>query len=156
MPLPASMAPLLAQGMLFGCQLISGQLECVPGMNNLTPQQEIKVLKQQTDASIQQADRIQGQINALGKLVLQGEAIEGQLIQAQWLNLNGGSLEPSAIHWYRSGPEGWILISESETVTYTPQASDVGLELMAVAIVITPDGHRRVASTAIGPVQTPE
>ena len=156
MPLPASMAPLLAQGMLFGCQLISGQLECVPGMNNLTPQQEIKVLKQQTDASIQQADRIQGQINALGQLVLQGEAIEGQLIQAQWLNLNGGSLEPSAIHWYRSGPEGWILISESETVTYTPQASDVGLELMAVAIVITADGHRRVASTAIGPVQTPE
>jgi hypothetical protein len=155
MPVPASVAPLLAQGMLFGCQLISGQLECVPGMNNLTPQQEIKVLKQQTEASIQQADRIQGRTNALGQLILQGEAIEGQLIQAQWLNLNGGSLEPSAIHWYRSSPNGWVLISESETVNYTPQASDVGLELMAVAIVITPDGHRRVASSAIGPVQAP-
>ena len=46
MPLPFSMAPLLAQGMLFGCQLIGGQLECVPGMNHLTPQQQIKVLKQ--------------------------------------------------------------------------------------------------------------
>ena len=81
MPVPASVAPLLAQGMLFGCQLISGQLECVPGMNNLTPQQEIKVLKQQTEASIPQADRIQGRINALGQLILQGEAIEGQLFR---------------------------------------------------------------------------
>lgn len=37
MPLPFSMAPLLAQDMLYGCQLIGGHLECVPGMNHLTP-----------------------------------------------------------------------------------------------------------------------
>ncbi len=153
MPLPFSMAPLLAQGMLFGCQLIGGQLECVPGMNHLTPQQQIKVLKQQTDASIQQADRIQSSINTLGSLVLQGQALEGALIRAQWRNASEAPLAPSAVHWYRSSADGWVLIAERQSVTYTPAERDVGLELMAVAIVVTPEGHRRVASPAIGPVQ---
>ena len=46
---------LLAQGMLMGCQLIGGQLECVPGMDHHKPQQQINVLKQQIDATSQRA-----------------------------------------------------------------------------------------------------
>ena len=50
---------LLAQGMLMGCQLIGGQLECVPGMDHLKPQQQINVLKQHIDATNQQASELQ-------------------------------------------------------------------------------------------------
>ena len=148
----ASLFPLIAQGMLMGCQLVGGQLECVPGMNHLTPQQQIKVLKQQTDTAISEASALQGAINRLGQLVLSGEALIGSLIAAEWLNANGGALQPSAIYWYRQGDNGWVLISETATTSYTIQPQDQGLELMAVAIVMTPEGHQRIASTPMGPV----
>ena len=151
----ASLFPLIAQGMLMGCQLVGGQLDCVPGMNHLTPQQQIKVLKQQTDTAISEASALQGAINRLGQLVLSGEALIGSLIAAEWLNANGGAMQPSAIHWYRQGDNGWVLISETATTSYTIQPQDLGLELMAVAIVVTPEGHQRIASTPVGPVTGP-
>ena len=144
---------LLAQGLLMGCQLIGGQLECVPGMDHLTPQQEIKVLKQQTDATIQRASQLQQAIQALGQLELAGEAIAGQLLEARWLAATPAGPQPTLIHWYRQGESGWLLIPSAVGASYTVQAGDVGQELMAVAIVITPEGNRRVASAPLGPVQ---
>ena len=136
-----------------GCQLIGGQLECVPGMDHLKPQQEIKVLKQQIDATSQRASDLQAAIQSLGELELAGEAIAGQLIEARWWAANPAGPQPTLIHWYRQGESGWLLIPGAVGSSYTAQPSDVGLELMAVAIVITPEGHRRVASGPLGPVR---
>ena len=136
-----------------GCQLIGGQLECVPGMDHLKPQQQINVLKQHIDATSQRATELQAAIESLGELELAGEAIAGELIEARWLAANPGGPQPTLIHWYRQGEQGWLLIPGAVGNGYTAQPSDVGLELMAVAIVITPEGHRRVASTPLGPVR---
>ena len=136
-----------------GCQLIGGQLECVPGMDHLKPQQQINVLKQQIDATSQRASELQAAIKSLGELELAGEAIAGELIEARWLAANPGGPQPTLIHWYRQGTSGWLLIPGAVGGSYTAQPSDVGLELMAVAIVITPKGHRRVASAPLEPVR---
>ena len=136
-----------------GCQLIGGQLECVPGMDHLKPQQQINVLNQHIDATNQQASELQEAIKSLGELELAGEAIAGELIEARWLAANPGDPQPALIHWYRQGTSGWLLIPGAVGGSYTAQPSDVGLELMAVAIVITPEGHRRVASAPLGPVR---
>ena len=136
-----------------GCQLIGGQLECVPGMDHLKPQQQINVLKQHIDATNQQASELQEAIKNVGELELAGEAIAGELIEARWLAANPGDPQPALIHWYRQGTSGWLLIPGAVGSSYTAQPSDVGLELMAVAIVITPEGHRRVASAPLGPVR---
>ena len=48
-----------------------------------------------------------------------------------------------------------MLINETATTSYTIQPQDLGLELMAVAIVVTPEGHQRIASTPVGPVTGP-
>ena len=136
-----------------GCQLIGGQLECVPGMDHLKPQQQIKVLKQQIDATSQRASELEADIQTLGELELAGEAIAGELLQARWLAANPGGPQPALIHWYRQGESGWLLIPAAEGPSYIAQPSDVGLELMAVAIVITPEGHRRLASAPLGPVR---
>ena len=136
-----------------GCQLIGGQLECVPGMDHLKPQQQINVLKQQIDATNQRATELQAAIESLGELELAGEAIAGELIEARWLAANPGGPQPTLVHWYRQGEQGWLLIPGAVGNSYTAEPSDVGLELMAVAIVITPEGHRRVASTPLGPVR---
>ena len=93
-----------------GCQLIGGQLECVPGMNHLSPQQEIKVLKQQTDATVKEASELQNAIKTLGQLELAGEAIAGDLIEARWLSTNPEAPQPTLIHWYRQGDSGLSLI----------------------------------------------
>ena len=136
-----------------GCQLIGGQLECVPGMDHLKPQQQINVLKQQIDASSQRASVLQEAIKSLGELELAGEAIAGELIEARWLAANPGNPQLALIHWYRQGESGWLLIPGAVGNSYIAQPSDVGLELMAVAILITPEGHRRVASAPLGPVR---
>ena len=136
-----------------GCQLIGGQLECVPGMDHLKPQQQIKVLKQQIDATSQRASELEADIQTLGELELAGEAIAGELIKARWLAANQAGAQPTLIHWYRQGESGWLLIPGAVGSSYIAQPDDVGLELMAVAIVITPEGHRRVASAPLGPVR---
>ena len=136
-----------------GCQLIGGQLECVPGMDHLKPQQQINVLKQQIDATSQRASELQAAIKSLGELELAGEAIAGELIEARWLAANPGGPQPTLIHWYRQGEQGWLLIPGAVGSSYSAQPRDVGLELMAVAIVITPEGNRRVASAPLGPVR---
>ncbi|MEE2695696.1 MAG: hypothetical protein VYB57_01250, partial [Cyanobacteriota bacterium] len=86
-------------------------------------------------------------------LELAGEAIAGELIEARWLAANPEGPQPALIHWYRQSESGWLLIPGAAGNSYTAQPSDMGLELMAVAIVITPEGHRRVASAPLGPVQ---
>ena len=103
-----------------GCQLIGGQLECVPGMDHLKPQQQINVLKQQIDATSQRASELQAAIESLGELELAGEAIAGELIEARWLAANPVGPQPTLIHWYRQGESGWLLIPEVVDNSYTP------------------------------------
>ena len=76
--------PLLAQGMLPGCQLINGNLQCVPGQQ-LTPQQQITVLEQQIDSNLQLENQIQQSINSLGQLLVSGNAAAGELLSAAWI-----------------------------------------------------------------------
>ena len=102
-----------------GCQLIGGQLECVPGMDHLKPQQQINVLKQQIDATSQRATELQAAVQSLGEPELAGEAIAGELIEARWLAANPGGPQPTLIHWYRQGESGWLLIPGAVGSSYT-------------------------------------
>lgn len=143
--------PLLAQGMLPGCQLINGNLQCVPGQQ-LTPQQQITVLEQQIDSNLQLENQIQQSINSLGQLLVSGNAAAGELLSAAWIAKPGMGQQPLAVHWYRQGASGWLLIPGTQGLKYQPTAQDKGLKLMAVATVSTPNGNNRVASQALGPV----
>jgi cytolysin (calcineurin-like family phosphatase) len=70
---------------------VDGQLSCVPGVS-ADPQAQIRALRQQ--------------INGLQQLVLQGEAVQGAVLQAVAAADLLASLPPSAFHWYRrnAGP----------------------------------------------------
>ena len=59
---------------LVGCQLVDGQLSCVPGVS-ADPQAQIQALRQQISSDLQQESAVQQQINGLEQLALQGEAI---------------------------------------------------------------------------------
>lgn len=72
---PALMLPLQAQD-LVGCQLVVGQLSCVPGVS-ADPQAQIRALRQQISANLAQESAVQQQIDGLQQLVLQGEAVQG-------------------------------------------------------------------------------
>ena len=76
----ALLAPVQAQD-LVGCQLVDGQLSCVPGVS-ADPQAQIQALRQQISSDLQQESAVQQQINGLEQLALQGEAIAGQVLQA--------------------------------------------------------------------------
>jgi len=143
--------PLLAQGMLPGCQLINGNLQCVPGQQ-LTPQQQITVLEQQIDSNLELENKIQQSINNLGQLLVSGNAAAGELLSAAWIANPGMGQKPLAVHWYRQGTSGWLLIPGVQGLKYQPTAQDKGLKLMAVATVSTPNGNSRVASQELGPV----
>ena len=149
--LPLLSLPVLAQGMLPGCQLINGDLQCVPGQQ-LSPQQQIKVLEQQIDSNLQLENKIQQSITSLGQLLVSGDAATGQLLSAAWSAKQGSGQTPLAVHWYRQGADGWVLIPGVQGPKYQPTAQDKGLKLMAVATVSTPSGNNRVASEALGPV----
>ena len=65
----ALLAPVQAQD-LVGCQLVDGQLSCVPGVS-ADPQSQIRALRQQINTDLQQESAVQQQIDGLQQLVLQ-------------------------------------------------------------------------------------
>jgi hypothetical protein len=151
---PALMLPLQAQD-LVGCQLVDGQLSCVPGVS-ADPQDQIRALRQQISANLALESAVQQQIDGLQQLVLQGEAVQGQVLQATAVADVLAALPPQAFHWYRLAPGAseWLLISGASGSTYVLQPQDVTAEVMVVVTVASPEGGaNRQASPALGPVR---
>jgi hypothetical protein len=147
-------AGLRAQEMLDGCQLVQGTLQCVPGVS-ADPQQQIRDLRQEiaTDQNLETA--VEQQIAGLNQVVLQGEAAEGQLLQATLTADAMAGLPPSAFHWYRlqPGASRWLLISEASGPSYQLGPNDVGSQVMLVVAVPQGQGSQRQATAPVGPVQ---
>ncbi len=149
-----ALQPLRAQD-LVGCQLVDGQLSCVPGVS-ADPQAQIRALRQQIATDLQQESAVQQQIDGLQQLVLQGEVVQGQVLQATALADAVAALPPQAFHWYRraAGADQWLLISDASGPTYVLQPEDVSTQVMVVVAVAAPGGgSNRQASPAVGPVQ---
>ena len=139
---------------LVGCQLVDGQLSCVPGVS-ADPQAQIQALRQQISSDLQQESAVQQQINGLEQLALQGEAIAGQVLQATALADMLATLPPQAFHWYRRSPGSsqWLLIVEASGHSYALQPQDISAEVMLV-VAVSPAGApaQRQASRPVGPV----
>lgn len=139
---------------LVGCQLVEGQLQCVPGVT-ADPQQQINILQGQIATDQQLEGAVQQQISGLRQLVLQGQAQEGALLQAT-VQMDGAVvLPPSAYHWYRSAPGSrqWQLIPNVKGALYVLQPVDVGQQLMVVVATPAGQGSQRASSAPLGPVQ---
>jgi hypothetical protein len=161
----AAAAPSRAQD-LVGCQLIGGQLSCVPGVS-ADPQSQIKALRQQIAGTEALEGAVEQGIEGLEALVLTGEAAEGQLLEASASSDSEGAaaglaaVPAQAFHWYRLSPGSnqWLLIQEASGPRYRLQASDVGSLLMVVVSLPAEDGEgttagsRRQASPVVGPVK---
>ena len=146
--------PLRAQDLL-GCQLTDdGQLQCVPGIS-ADPQAQIRALRQQISTDLQLEGAVQQQIDGLQRLVLKGQALQGQLLQASLESDRLAGLPPSAFHWYRRQPGAsqWLLIADATGSTYQLRPADVGSEVMVVVAIPTATGSQRQASKPVGPVQ---
>lgn len=150
-------APLKAQTMLSGCQLVQGTLQCVPGVT-ADPKQQIDDLREQIATDQQLENAVEQRIEGLQQLVLVGELTQGALLMA---NLGAGlnqdpliQLPPAAFHWYRlpAGSGTWVLIEGASGPNYRLQSADVGSELMVVIAVATPAGSNRQASQPVGPI----
>ena len=146
-PLEAS-----AQGMLPGCRLENGSLQCVPGLT-ASPEKQIQVLDGQIDQGLQQEGRLEQTIEGLKRFVLVGEAREGALLTAE-LSLQGADVDVVEIHWYRrSGQGNWRLVESGSGRRYRIGPQDQEDQLMAVLVVRGRDGNiQRVSSNVIGPI----
>lgn len=142
-----------AQGMLPGCRLEGGSLQCVPGLT-ADPQQQIHVLNKEISTDVQAEGRIKQTIQGLKQFVLIGEAREGQLIKTKF-DLQGEQIKTVHIHWYqRQGDGHWKLVSDRSEETYQISQDDQGSQIMAVMVVATSDGEvQRVSSNVIGPIR---
>ena len=152
----AGLSPLRAQD-LVGCQLVDGQLSCVPGVS-ADPQDQIRALRQEISSDLQQESAVQQQIDGLQQLVLQGEAVQGQALLAAAAADALASLPPQAFHWYRRSPGAsqWLLIAGASGPRYVLQADDVAAEVMlVVAVPAAGGGSNRQVSPVVGPVVGP-
>lgn len=141
-----------AQGLLPGCRLENGSLQCIPGLN-ASPQKQIQVLEGQISRNMQTEGHLEQSIEGLKRFELIGEAREGQLVRAE-LMLQGDEIEDIQIHWYQRKNQGnWQLVDNVSESSYRIQSSDRGNQLMAVLVVRTTDGKvQRIASNRLGPV----
>lgn len=148
---------------LVGCQLLDGQLSCVPGVST-NPEAQIKALRQEIAGTISQEDAVEQSIKGLESLELAGETSEGALLQAVADADALAALPASAFHWYRLSVDDttWLLISGAQGPTYVLQPEDVGREVMLVVTVDGRDGSsetmakpssRRQASPPVGPIR---
>jgi outer membrane biogenesis lipoprotein LolB len=146
-------AAMRAQGMLPGCRLEDGSLQCVPGLT-ADPEKQINVLNQEISSDVQMEGQITQTIQGLKKFVLTGEAREGQILQAKF-DLQADQINSVQIHWYqRQGDEHWKLVSDLSEETYRISQADQGKQVLAVMVVETSNGDvKRVSSNVIGPIQ---
>ena len=141
-----------AQGMLPGCRLENGSLQCVPGLT-ASPQEQIHVLEGRISEDQKSEEQVEQNIEGLSRFVLEGDALEGQLLKAD-LMLDGDAIESVHIHWYRRKGNGhWQLVANTSETTYQLGRDDLGRSLMAVLTVSTSDGNvNRTNSNVIGPI----
>jgi hypothetical protein len=131
---------------------VDGQLSCVPGVS-ADPQSQIRALRQQINTDLQQESAVQQQIDGLQQLVLQGEAVQGAVLQATAVADVLAALPASAFHWYRRSPGAnqWLLIEGAAGPSYVLQLQDVSAQVMVVvAVPAQGGGSSRQASPAIG------
>ncbi len=146
-------APGLRAQDLVGCQLVDGTLQCVPGVT-ADPQQQIQLLRQQIAGDQRLEGAVEQRITGLDQLLLQGQAMQGALLQATAAAEGLASLPPSAFHWYRLSPGQvqWQLIQGASGPTYALTPADVASQVMVVVAVPTPGGSQRSVSQVVGPV----
>ena len=142
-----------AQGMLPGCRLENGSLQCVPGLT-ASPEKQIQVLDGQIDQGLEQEGHLQQAIQGLQRFVLVGEAREGALLKAE-LQLQGADVDELDVHWYRrSGQGNWTLVESGSGHIYRVGPQDREDILMAVLVVRGRDGKvQRISSNVIGPIR---
>lgn len=147
-------APALRAQDLVGCQLVDGTLQCVPGVT-ADPQQQIQLLRQEIAGDHRLEGAVEQGITGLGQLLLQGEAMQGALLQATAAAEGLASLPPSAFHWYRLAPGQvrWQLIEGASGPAYTLTQGDVAGQVMVVVAIPTSGGSQRSVSQVVGPVQ---
>merc|ERR1719263_1083803 len=85
-----------AQGMLPGCRLENGSLQCVPGLT-ADPEQQINVLDKEISTDLQREGHITQTIQGLKQFILTGEATEGQLLRAKF-DLQANQINSVHIH----------------------------------------------------------
>ena len=141
-----------AQGMLPGCRLENGSLQCVPGLT-ASPEQQIQVLDGQIDRGLQQEGHLEQTIEGLKRFALVGEAREGALLKTE-LNPRSPDVEELDVHWYRRSEQGnWTLVESGSGRNYWIGPKDQQNQLMAVLVVRNRDGNiRRISSNVIGPI----
>ncbi len=141
-----------AQGMLPGCRLDNGSLQCVPGLT-ASPEKQIQVLDGQIQQGLQQEGHLQQAITGLQRFALVGEAREGALLKAV-LKLEGADIDELDVHWYRrSGQGNWTLVESGKGHNYRVGPEDRDDRLMAVLVVRGSNGNiQRISSNVIGPI----
>ena len=141
---------------LVGCRLVGASLQCIPGVTE-SAQQQIHTFRDQISADLELEGAIQQQIDGLQSLVIAGEAIEGELLQATLQADANAAVANPQFHWYRKGTADrtWLLFETAQGTRYVPAPVDVGQNLMVVAVVKQNGQVKRIASTPIGPVQAP-
>ncbi|MEB3332367.1 MAG: hypothetical protein VKI83_07755 [Synechococcaceae cyanobacterium] len=149
----AAAAPLRSQD-LVGCQLVDGTLQCVPGVT-ADPQQQIRILEGRISRDQQLEGAIQQNIDGLQQLVLQGQALEGEVLQVALTADALAALPPSSFHWYRRAPGRlrWELISSASGPSYKLGRQDIAYQLMVVVAVPSGTSSRRQMSPPVGPVR---
>ncbi|WP_259727296.1 hypothetical protein [Synechococcus sp. CS-1326] len=143
-----------AQGMVPGCQLVDGSLQCVPGLT-ADPEQQIQILRKQISAD-QGLETVVNQQQALvQQALLARPALVGAVLSA---SLTGSGASPVDFHWYRIAPgqQSWQLIPEARGASYRLTMLDVGQQLMVVSVSGAGTTTVRQSSQPVGPVtQTP-
>lgn len=143
----------LAQGMLPGCRLENGSLQCVPGLT-ADPEAQIKVLDKEISTDLEAEGHIEQSIQGLKKFILAGEARQGRLLRAE-VDLEGDQFSSIDIHWYqRQGNGPWKLVPNSSEESFRISQTELGRKVMAILVVKTNNGEvKRVSSNIIGPIQ---
>ena len=140
------------QGVLVGCRL-GATLQCVPGLN-LTPQQQIRVLKGEISDQQAQENFVVQTIEGLRRFELSGAATVGATLNAD-LDFDPDDFAAVQIHWYRRDPNAstWQLVGAVDQRNYRVSASDLGATLIAV-VAMQPNGGAvmRHHSNSIGPI----
>ena len=85
---------------LVGCQLLDGQLSCVPGVST-NPEAQIKALRQEIAGTISQEDALEQRLDGLNPWSSRARPARVPCSQAVADADALAALPASAYHWYR-------------------------------------------------------
>ncbi|MCP9872724.1 hypothetical protein [Synechococcus sp. Cruz CV-v-12] len=141
----------LTQGMLPGCQLVDGSLQCVPGLS-ADPEQQIQILRKEISLDQSLESAIGQDRGRLEQVLISGQAEVGAILRATVAGPGEG-----LFHWYRLAPtqQSWQLIPEAKGSTYLVSVTDVGNQVMVVSVTGSSGTTRRTSSIPIGPIKLP-